>query len=169
MAVGTTIYETLIRLDSDYVLQPALAREWTSNADATRFTFSLQEGVKWHDGQQFSSADVKFTLEKFLPLSPVATGYARSIGSVSTPDERTVVINLTTPYAPLISALASVWIMPQHVFDNGQDLATHPANSRPMGTGPFRFDSFDASQRAVVVRNTEYWGTHPARIGSSSR
>ncbi|GAA1791769.1 hypothetical protein HC028_01250 [Planosporangium flavigriseum] len=158
MLVGSTIYETLVRLDADYAPKPGLAEKWSSNTEATEYTFNIRKGVKWHDGKPLTAKDVKFTLDKYIPLSPQSSAYAKFIDSVTAPDDSTVVVKFKTPYAPFVEALASTWILPEHIFGDGQPLATHPANSKPVGTGPFKFESFVSGDRATVVRNPDYWG-----------
>ena len=67
-------------------------------------------------------------------------------------------MKFNTPYAPFLEALAGMWMLPKHVFGDGQNVATHPANARPVGTGPFKFESFRSGDRAILVRNDDYYG-----------
>lgn len=158
MVIGGTIFETLVRLDAKYTILPSLATAWESNPEATEYRLTLRKGVKWHDGTPFTSADVAFTFKSFVPLSPAAASFAKIVQDVSTPDEQTVVIKFSKPFAPFMEALCGIWIMPQHAYADGKDVATHPANSHPIGTGPFKFSSFVSGDKAVVVRNEDYWG-----------
>lgn len=155
--VGQTIYESLVHLDDKFEILPSLATEWEVNADATEYTFTLRDDVTWHDGEAFDSADVKFTFDTYLPLSPASSSFASYVESVEAPDPTTVVVHFNTPFAPFIEAIAGVWILPEHIFGDGQDPVTHPANMEPIGTGPFKFESFTPGDRAVVVRNDDYW------------
>lgn len=156
--VGSTIYETLVRIDSSYTPIPSLATAWQSNANATEYKLTLREGVKWHDGKPFTSDDVKFTFDTYLKLAPFTATYAALVQEVTAPDAKTVVVKFKSPFAPFIEALASVWILPKHVFGDGRDVSTHPANSTPIGTGPFKFQSFRSANRVVAVRYQDYWG-----------
>ncbi len=157
MVVGSTIFESLVSLDDKFELHPKLAAEWSVNPEATEYTFKLRDGVKWHDGEPFTSADVKFTFDTYLPLGPQSSSYAKYIESVETPDDSTVIVKFNTPFAPFVEALASIWIMPEHIFNDGKDIVTHEGNLHPIGTGPYKFESFTPGDRAVVVKNDDYW------------
>jgi peptide/nickel transport system substrate-binding protein len=158
MLVGQTIYESLVKLDAEYQVEPYLATAWSANESATQYTFELREDVLWSDGEAFTAEDVKFTFDNYIPLSPASSAYAHLIKSVTTPDEHTVVVDFSEPFAPFVEALAGAWILPEHIFGDGQDVATHSANSKPIGTGPYKLESFSSGDRAVVVANDEYWG-----------
>jgi peptide/nickel transport system substrate-binding protein len=151
------IYETLTRLDSDSKVQPLLAESWAVSEDGLRYEFKLRDGVTWHDGQEFTSEDVKFSLEKLFPLSAQLSAFARTITSIETPNELNVVVNLSAPFAPLLAALAGGWIMPKHVFTTS-DIATDPANMNPIGTGPFKFDAFVSGDKVELSEYEGYWG-----------
>jgi peptide/nickel transport system substrate-binding protein len=157
VVIGSAIYETLTRLDSDSAVQPLLADSWTVSADGLRYELKLHSGVTWHDGAKFTSEDVKFNIEKLFPLSARLSAIAKAVTSIETPDELTVVVNLSTPFAPFLSALATGWIIPKHVFTTS-DIATDPANMKPVGTGPFKFDSFLSGDRVELSAYEGYWG-----------
>lgn len=161
MVVGSTIYETLVRLNAQYEPIPGLAETWSSNADATEYTFKLRQGVKWHDGEAFTADDVRYTIETFLPLAPGSAAYASLIEQVTAPDDHTVVVTFSEPYAPFVEALAGAWMMPEHIFNDGQEVTTHPANANPVGTGPFKFSAFTSGDRVEVVKNEDYWNGAP--------
>jgi peptide/nickel transport system substrate-binding protein len=80
----------LIRLDRNFKPVPDLAKSWTISDDGLTYTFKLNEGVKWHDGKPFSSADVKYTIDEvILPLHTRAGTYKSVIDKVETPDANT--------------------------------------------------------------------------------
>jgi hypothetical protein len=171
VVIGSAIYETLTRLDSDSAVQPLLADSWTVSADGLRYELKLHSGVTWHDGAKFTSEDVKFNIEKLFPLSARLSAIAKAVTSIETPDELTVVVNLSTPFAPFLSALASGWIIPKHVFTTS-DIATDPANMKPVGTGPFKFDSFLSGDRLNCPPTRvigERRATYPRCFGRSCR
>jgi len=130
------IMEPLVTFDRGLGLQPRLATSWELADDLSSITFSLREGVTWHDGSSFTSADVRFTFETVL--DPEFGALNRSLytasSSIDTPDDLTVVFNLSDPNAFLVNKIAR---MP--IVQDGVD-ATE-ANQRPIGTGPYEFVS----------------------------
>lgn len=121
-------------------------------------TYKLRPGVKWGDGQPFTSADVKFTWEavknpKFIAESKDGT---EDIESISTPDPLTVVVNYKRVAPDFASTLFTFGILPRHALE-GKDLNTDSYNERPLGTGPFRVKEFRRGQYVVLERNPYYW------------
>lgn len=155
--IGSTMYEPLVYLDASYELHEALATDWQVNDEATEVTLTLREGVTWHDGEPFTSGDVKFNLEEVLPLHPLGVQLSDVQASVETPDAHTVVVKLNQPFAPYLAGLSSHYMLPAHIFQ-GSDITTNPVNSAPIGTGPFAFDEMVEGSHAQVVKNDEYWG-----------
>ncbi|WP_019587658.1 ABC transporter substrate-binding protein [Deinococcus apachensis] len=121
-------------------------------------TYKLRPGVKWSDGQPFTSADVKFTWEavknpKFIAESKDGT---EDIESIATPDPLTVVVNYKRVAPDFASTLFTFGILPRHTLQ-GKDLNTDPYNEKPLGTGPFRVKEFRRGQYVVLERNPYYW------------
>lgn len=159
--VGCKIFEGLVRLDRKYKVVPSLAKDWEVAKDGLTYTFHLREGVIWHDGKPFTSADVKWSYEnvttKYGPRS--STAFKR-IASIETPDKTTVVLNMDKPYGSLLNLLtcANSAILPKHIYGDGQEILNHPRNTdNPVGTGPFKFDSWKHGQSVTLVRNDKYW------------
>ena len=152
------IYETLLlfnRLRGNATPWLASSYEWSS--DATRLTFHLRQGVKWSDGQPFTSADVAFTLN-LMHQFPAIDGNSlwTVIQSVSTPDASTVIITFKQPAVPMLWYIGGqTYIVPKHIWQDISDPQTE-ANPNPIGTGPFTLKSFD-SQLYVLGRNPHYW------------
>jgi len=153
-----TITEGLIRIDRDYNAYPVLAETWDVSADGQQYTFHLRQGVKWHDGEPFTSADVKFTLEEISTLHGRAGKVIDHITSVEAPDEYTVVVSLDIPFGPFLSFLSNenVGIQPKHIYE-GTEILENPANLAPIGTGPFVFSEWVPGESIEVVRNENYW------------
>jgi peptide/nickel transport system substrate-binding protein len=159
------VYQMLLRENPyTYVPEPELAEKWEVSADNLTLTFHLRKGVKWHDGQPFSSADVLFTFDKILKdetakLNAVREDLKPYVASYEAPDADTFVLHLTKPYAFITVTLCDgVVILPKHVFEKG-DFNTHPANRAPIGTGPYKFDHWETGKEIVFVKNPDYWGT----------
>lgn len=152
------IYETLLffnRMNSS--VQPWLAQSYVFSSDAKTLTFHLRPGVKWSDGQPFTSADVVFTLD-MLKQYPAAdtNGLWQYIQGVQAPDNSTVTVALKTAYSPILWYLAGqTWIVSKHEYASAGD-PTKFADDNPVGTGPFMLKSF-SPQVIDLKKNPNYW------------
>lgn len=152
-----SMFEPLVNLTSEFEVVAGLADEWSANDDSTEFTFALHPDVKWHDGEPFTSADVKFYFDEVIPLHPLSSDIAAAYVATETPDELTAVVKLNKPYGPFFQAMTAHYMLPAHLYA-GTDIATNETNLNPVGTGPFVFESFTSGDAVVVNRNPEYWG-----------
>lgn len=162
-AAGTFIaspkaVEGLLWYDFDLQPQPQLATRWQVSEDGLRYTFHLREGVKWHDGKPFTSADVAFSILAVRDHHPRGRATFASVREVQTPDALTAVLVLEQPAPFLLTALAAAEtpIVPRHLYE-GKDLASNPVNSRPVGTGPFIFKEWVKGSHVIYERNPDYW------------
>ncbi len=150
------VYEGLVRWDPDTLEPlPLLAREWDISEDGLTYTFYLQEGVKWHNGDDFVADDVKYSVERILDPEEgsVKLSYLTAIESVEVADDHTVVFHLNKPFSPLMSTLPYVPKIQNQAFveeHEGQTLRTM------MGTGPFVFKEW-AAEVLTLERNPYYW------------
>ncbi|MFC3553076.1 ABC transporter substrate-binding protein [Alcaligenes endophyticus] len=158
--VAAKIYQGLLTYSADLTPQPSLAKSWTISDDGLVYTFTLQEGVKWHDGHPFSAEDVVFTVDKLLRETQprIRTLINKYIDKIVATDESTVEFTLKSPFAPFIYAFeaGSIPIVPKHLYE-GTDYKTNPANLTPVGTGPFKFDEWKRGSYIKLVRNPDYW------------
>jgi peptide/nickel transport system substrate-binding protein len=158
--VTGNIYNGLVMLDEAFNPQPDLAESWTVSPDGATYTFNLARGVTWHDGQPFSSADVKFTFEEVLLKYHARTkaGLENVLAGIDTPDPQTVVMRFKQPYLPLLVRVDVVEaaILPRHIYA-GTDVQNHPANQNPVGTGPFKFAEYSRGESVRLVRNPTYF------------
>jgi peptide/nickel transport system substrate-binding protein len=150
------IYDPLFWLDNSWTLHPVLAESWTPNAAATRWTFTLRSGVRWHSGDPFTAMDVVYTLRRILDAKVGVPGYG-SLAPILDPDgvkaadARTLVLTLKQPAATLPLLLAGA--MGGGVIHEGTTDFSKTAN----GTGPFRLLSFTPGQTWQLERNPHYW------------
>lgn len=135
------IFDGLVRYDETGQIVPALAEEWSVSEDGLVITFTLREGLTWHDGQPVTSEDVAFTYG--LMQSDLFPGPKHLISlwqavTITPLDETTIQFTLTQPYAPFFEAVTR-GILPAHLLKdiNVADLATAAFNTTPVGTGPF--------------------------------
>jgi peptide/nickel transport system substrate-binding protein len=156
------IYDSLVIYNENYESVPNLATEWSHSDDNLTWTFKLQEGVKWHDGQPFTSADVKFTYELMMDtgLGYMYSSYLTGITDIQTPDDLTVVITTEEPKANIL--MNTTPILPKHIWGDiaVEELETWP-NEMPVGTGPYKYDS-QGPNFVKIVKNQDYFGTKPA-------
>jgi peptide/nickel transport system substrate-binding protein len=160
---GLNIYDTLVALDSTYQTIPALAQTWEVAEDGLTLTFHLVEGATWHDGEPVTSADVKYTFDTIKgDAAAPANAFFTSVASIDTPDDSTVVLNMSAPAPSLIAFMGwyGTAILPAHVYE-GTDWTTNPANQAPIGSGPFKFASYEAGSSIDLDANLDYWGEGP--------
>lgn len=156
------IYDPLVRYDENFKPVSSLAESWETSEDRLTWTFHLRSDVKWHDGEPFTSDDVKFTYETMMDsgLGYMYSSYLAGITGMECPDENTVVITTEQPKANML--MNTTPILPKHIWAEikPEELEAY-TNDNPVGTGPFKFDS---SSEGVIklVKNTDYFGTVPA-------
>lgn len=158
--IADSMFNGLVGLDASLTPQPDLAESWEINEDSTVYTFHLAPGVQWHDGQPFTSADVKFSFEEILFNfhSRTKAGLGSAVEAIETPDESTVVFRFKEPYGPLLQRLdvTEAPILPKHIYE-GTDANANPTNLQPVGTGPFRLESYTKDDNVTLVRNENYF------------
>jgi len=156
--VSAKVTEGLLTYDFDLNPKPLLATEWSISEDGLTYTFKLRQGVKWHDGQDFTSADVAYSIQTLKEVHPRGRNTFLNLVEVQTPDPHTAVLTLSKPAPYLISALAAqeTPIVPKHIYE-GTKADENPANLAPIGTGPFKFKEWVRGSHLVYERNAEYW------------
>lgn len=158
LSVSAKVTEGLLKYDYDVNPQPQLATKWAISRDGLSYTFTLRQGVKWHDGKDFTSADVAYSIELLKKIHPRGRNTFANLSEIETPDKHTVVLRLSKPAPYLIRALVATEtpIVPRHIYE-GTDPASNPNNTAPIGTGPFRFKEWVRGSHIVYERNADYW------------
>ena len=165
--VATKVYESLLGYEGPALKPvPGLAESWTVSGDHRTYTFKLRQGVKWHDGQPFTSADVKYSVEKVvLPYHSRGKVYFGELESVETPDARTVVFRLKQPVPYFMQAFqpTEAPILPMHllekldVTDKDAVRKSELLTVKPVGTGPFRLKEWKKGSHLIFEKNPDYW------------
>ena len=157
--VAPKIYEGLLDYDNDLNILPGLAASHEVSADGKTVKFNLQQGVTWHDGKPFTSADVQFTVMEVLKkVHPRGPNSFREVTSIDTPDANTAVFNLANPAPYMLRALSGYEspIVPKHLLE-GQDLRSADLVNNPVGTGPYKFVEWKKGQYVRLDKNEDYW------------
>jgi peptide/nickel transport system substrate-binding protein len=167
--VDRLLYSGLVRFDDRGLPVPDLAESWAVSADATLYTFTLRSDAVWHDGVPVTSDDVIYSYSKLQDasyLGPADLGEMWGQIRVVRLDERSVQFQLPEPFAPFFDYM-SLGLLPDHLLRgvSAADLVDHPFNLQPIGSGPFRFESYlveDGILRGVsLVAFPDYYGEKP--------
>ncbi len=154
LTINRQLYDALTWFnDKTRTLEPQLATSWEANDEG--WVFHLRNDVKFHDGEPFTANDVKATVDKVLaakgPIKPILDG----VTEVDVIDDYTVEFKTSRPLGPLPNNLAVLGIAPAKLIGNAD------YHSHPVGTGPFKFESFKPGQELVLTANTDYWKGTP--------
>lgn len=158
--ISAKITEGLLRYDAQFQPQPLLATRWSVSPDGLRYTFELRRGVKWHDGKEFTAADVRYAVLTQKTHGPRGRITLANLDRVETPDAHTAVLVLSKPAPYLLKALSSAElpIVPAHRYGEGDPLASANATA-PVGTGPFIFEQWVRGSHVILRKNPNYWRT----------
>jgi peptide/nickel transport system substrate-binding protein len=156
--ISFNIFDNLVSRHPDQKLHPALATEWKLEGQTT-WRFKLRQGVKWHNGDPFSSADVKASIERtYDPKAKLRVNTVfTSIDRIEAPDANTVVIHTKKP-DPLLPARLAFYggqIVPKKYLEA---VGAETFNRKPVGTGPVKFVSWTKDDKVVLEANPDYWG-----------
>lgn len=157
--VYANIFEGLTRIGPDGSVLPGLAESWIISGDGLTYTFNLRDGVRFHDGTEFDSADVVFSLDRARAedSTNAQAGLFEPIESVTSAGPHRVVVQLKRPTGGFLFSMGwgdAVMVAPESAESN---------QTNPVGTGPFTFSNWARGDRIEIRRNPDYWGP-PAKL-----
>ena len=137
--IGDTIYEGLTTIAEDLSVQPGLATSWDISDDGLTYTFNLADGVTFHDGSAMTAEDVAASLRRVQNeemASPLASRIS-PITAINVVDDGAIALSLDAPFAPILTSLAGIAIVPAEMEMDAEAL-----QQVPVGTGPFKFEEW---------------------------
>ena len=154
--VHNSIFDKLVDLDASGKIVPMLATEWKVSDDGLTYTFTLREGVKFHDGTDFNAEAVKTNLERYRTADKsTRKNELKAVDKIEAVDAKTLKITLKEPFAPFLSVLtdrSGMIVSPKAITDQNGDI-----RNQPVGTGPYKYDSRVKGDTITLVRNDQYW------------
>lgn len=159
VSAARNIFDTLVSRDNNLQTQAGLAVSWKPIDDLT-WEFKLREGVTFHDGSPFTASDVKYSVERIPTITGISGGlaaYVKGIADTIVVDDLTVHFKTSSPEAGLPGDLARVFIVSQKATE-GKVSNDFSNGDAAVGTGPFKFVSWEPRGALVLVRNDNYWG-----------
>ncbi|HEX4925278.1 MAG TPA: ABC transporter substrate-binding protein, partial [Bdellovibrionales bacterium] len=145
------VVESLLQRDEDtYEWAPSLATKWEVSKDERTFTFTLREGVKFHDGKPMTAEDVKFSFDIIFEPNAASAHlrpYYEGIEKVEIVDPKTVRFTAKTKYFQNFDIAAGMTILPKHIYSNTKN---KKLNREMWGTGPYKLASYDKGQKLVL-------------------
>ena len=155
--INILLFNGLTAHDGENGVAPGLAKEWTFDEDTCTYTFYLEEGVTWHDGEPFTAEDVKFTIEAIMDPdngSENAPNY-EDVAEITVIDGHTVSFRLDAPNAAFLDYM-TMPVLPRHLLD-GEDMQESGFFRNPIGTGPYKLERWDEGQAITLVKNENYF------------
>jgi peptide/nickel transport system substrate-binding protein len=152
--IAGLIYNGLVKYDKDLDLVGDLAESWTISPDGLTITFKLRKGVKWEDGEPFTSEDVLFGFETITaPGTPTAyAGDFLEVEDAEAPDPYTFKVTYREPFAPALSSWGNLVVLPKHLLD-GKDITKSTLGRNPVGLGPYSLSEWKTQERIELKAN----------------
>lgn len=165
------IFNALVGIDPQ-TIEPYgdLAEAWEISDDGVEYTFTLRQGVTWHDGEDFTADDVVFTYDMHMneeSQSARTSELVERVASVEASDDQTIVFTLNFPVAPFMASNCIYEIVPEHILADvaAAELAQHPFSTgekgTTIGTGPFQFEEWIKDDHMTLVKYPDYWYGEP--------
>lgn len=170
--VCNLVFSKFVKYDDQFRLTPDLITEIPSvenggvSPDHRTYTYHLRTDARWHDGKPVTSGDARFTYE--VIMDPKVNVESREgwdvVESVETPDEHTIVFRLKRPYPDFVSeTFSDESVLPEHLLsaNRGENFHSAKFHHAPIGSGPFKFESWTAGSHLTLVANPDYYGEGP--------
>ncbi len=161
--INILIFNGLTAHDGDNQVVPGLADSWEFDQDTCTYTFHMREGVTWHDGEPVTAEDVKFTIEAIMDPengSENAPNY-EDVEEINVLDDTTISFKLDAPNVAFLDYMTMA-VLPKHLLE-GEDMQESDFFRNPVGTGPYKLESWDEGQAITLVKNEDYF-KGPANI-----
>lgn len=155
--INILIFNGLTAHDGENQVIPGLAKNWEFDEENCTYTFYLEEDVKWHDGEDFTADDVKFTIEAVMNPengSENASNY-EDIEEITVADDHTISFKLTAPNAAFLDYMTMA-VLPEHLL-KGENMQESDFFRNPVGTGPYKLENWDEGQAITLVKNENYF------------
>ncbi len=156
----TQIHNALLEMDENYVFNPTLADKFDVSSDALTYTFNLHKGVKFHDGSDFSSADVKYTYDFYRDASngSVIANNFQNMDTVEAPDDLTIVVKMKAPNAAFIARGATTYIVQSKYH---AQVGEKTYRTKPIGTGAFKLKEYVSADHTTVAAFADHFRGKP--------
>jgi peptide/nickel transport system substrate-binding protein len=160
------VFDGLLKVGLDGKPAPALAESWEISNDGKTITFHLRKGVKFHDGSPLTPDDVAFSLEVWKKYHARGRSTFANVTGTRSPDEHTVIFDLSVPSPIILFGLVANEspVLARHSYPAEGDLAVAERNNSPIGTGPFKFSTWERGSHIVLEKNTEYWDPERPKV-----
>ncbi len=157
------VYDTMYNLELDGTFSLELAESAEVSEDDLTWTFTLRDGVTFHDGEPLTAEDVAFTYTLVMAHDdfPYLNSYTEHFASVEAPDERTVVITLDEPIPNMEAQLVFLYVLPEHIWAEHAETAVDFENLEMVGSGPFALAEYQQSEFVRLTANKEHFAAPP--------
>lgn len=155
--INILLFNGLTAHDGENKVVPSLAKSWDFDEESCTYTFHLEENVTWHDGEPFTANDVKFTIEAIMDPengSENAPNY-EDVEEITVLDEHTIAFKLSAPNVAFLDYMTMA-VLPEHLLA-GEDMQESAFFRNPVGTGPYKLESWDEGQAITLVKNEDYF------------
>lgn len=155
--INVLLFSGLTAHDADDSIVPGLAEKWEYDAETCTYTFHIRDGIQWHDGEKFTADDVKFTIEAIMDPengSENAPNY-EDVEEITVIDDQTVAFRLSEPNVAFLEYMTMA-ILPKHLLE-GENMQESDFFRAPVGTGPYKLESWDEGQSIVLTKNENYY------------